>query len=276
MNSSCFSNFNTWYDKSGFEKQKTSIIFNRKYRNLSYYTVVNVLLDRSSKAIITVNETGNSITAFAYTEKPELTDNNLITEEYSIGELTSLLSSNKVTTFVKINPHSYNADTINTCEDVIYCPLLDKTSKQLTITSLNQTLPLIAINHSKVKLMNFEAVYGFFRESDLPNDREGRTECILKMINFIKLAAKKTPIKFGSSSVICVFLDFEDPIEENQFIQNYDLMDSYTNIIFVNSQLEIINTYRQKIKYDGDKIETILLPIIEWQKNNNPARQELL
>ena len=77
-------------------------------------------------------------------------------------------------------------------------------------------------------------------------------------------------------SVICLFLDFEDQIEEEQFIQDYDLLDPYSNVIFVNSRLEIINTYRQKITYNGDRMETILLPIIDWQKNNNFLRQEIL
>ena len=124
--------------------------------------------------------------------------------------------------------------------------------------------------------MNFEAIYGFFRDSDLPADRDLRTSHILKMIDFIEFALKRTPVKFGSSSVICIFLDFEDSIEENQFIQDFELMDNYSNVIFVNSSLEIINSYRQKIDYDGEQMETILLPIINWQKENNLVRQELI
>ena len=48
-------------------------------------------------------------------------------------------------------------------------------------------------------------------------------------------------------------LDFEDSIEENQFIQEYQLLDHYSNVIFVNSELEILNSYRQKIDYDGER-----------------------
>ena len=47
------------------------------------------------------------------------------------------------------------------------------------------------------------------------------------MIDFIEFTAKRTPIKFGSSSIVCLFLDFENPIEENQFIREYQLMDSF-------------------------------------------------
>ena len=53
-------------------------------------------------------------------------------------------------------------------------------------------------------------------------------------------------------------------------------MDSFSNVLFVNSNLELINSYQQRIQYDGDQMQTILMPIIDWQRNNNPIRQEFI
>lgn len=269
------SDFHQWYKKGNFELQKAAIAPKKRFLNLSYYTIVYVLADDKNKILIT-SESEHSQTAFAYTEAPQsnLDDKSFV--EFTLGELSQQLSTNKLVTFIKVNPLSTTAQTINPCEEIIYCPLRDKMSKQMTITSLHHTLPLLAIDHKKVSTMNFEGIYGFFRDSDLPSDPEERTTHILRMIDFLQFTIARTPIKFGSSSVMCIFLDFDNPIEENQFIQDYELMDSYSNVIFVNSHLEIINSYKQKIEYDGDKMETILLPIINWQKKNNNARQELL
>ena len=269
------SEFHQWYKKANFELQKASVAPKKRFLDLSYYTIVYVLADDQNNTLIT-SESEHSQTAFAYTEAPSpgTVEKNYL--EFTLGELSQQLSTNKLVTFIKINPVSIKANTINSCEEIIYCPLKDQMSKQMTITSLHHTLPLLAIDDKKVSTMNFEGVYGFFRDSDLPSDAEERTAHILKMIEFLQFSIARTPIKFGSSSVMCIFLDFDNPIEENQFIQDYELLDSYSNVIFVNSHLEIINSYKQKIEYDGDKMETILLPIIDWQKKNNNARQELL
>ena len=266
------SDFSIWYKKGNFDAQKASLIPKKRFLNLSYYTIIYVLADSNGEVLIT-NESEQTRTAFAYTDRPS---NKQFIIEFTIGELSRKLSKQRTVTFIKINPVTNNANEINQCEEIIYCPLFDEMSKQKTITSLHHTLPLLAIDDHKVSTMNFEAIYGFFREADLPQETEERTSQILKMIDFINFVVARTPIKFGSSSVMCIFLDFENPIEENQFIQEYSLLDTYSNVIFVNSELEIINSYRQKINYDGDKMETILLPIIDWQKKNNNARQELL
>lgn len=270
------SNFLSWYEKINFDAQMLSIQKPKQFLNLSYYSIVYVQIDAQSKKIFQAQETEGALTSFAFTSHPTQNTDGYYYDEYTIGELASLLSKNKIPQFIKINPITLEKNKINCCEEIIYCPLLDPSSKQFTFTSLDQTLPLMAINQKKVNCMNFEAIYGFFRDYDLPKEPEERINHIFKMIKFINFITKRTPIKFGSSSIICIFLDFENLIEENQFIQEYQLFDSYSNVIFVNQNLDIINTYRQKIEYNGDKMETIILPIINWQKNNNMIRQELL
>ncbi len=272
MDISTNSTFLTWYQKINLDEHKRMIKTQKNYHHLGYYSVVYT--ETKNNNPITHNESTGAFTVFAYTKKPEIVDVNF--EEFTIGELSKRLFNQTKPTLIKLNPDSTLEDQINSCEEIIFCPREDKMSKQLTITSLDQTLPLMAIDQAKVESLNFEAIYAFFRDTDLPASREERTHHILKMIEFIQFSLKRTPIKFGSSSVMCIFLDFEDPIEENQFIQEYRLLDSYSNVIFVNSELEIINSYRQKIEYDGEKMETILLPIINWQKSNNLVRQELL
>ena len=276
MDSASSLSFTAWYEKTDFEAHQNLMINPKKHYDLSYYSIVYVITNNATGEIYLNNETQNSLGVFVYTALPKQANSKFNFAEYTIGELSQRLSRNTKPTFIKVNSPSIEDGVINPCEEIIYCPLMDKMSQQLTITSLDQTLPLMAIDSKKVQTMNFEAIYGFFRDAELPKDRGERTQHIFKMIEFIKFATKRTPIKFGSSSIICIFLDFDDPIEENQFIQDYELFDNYSNVIFVNSQLEIINSYRQKIAYDGDKMETILLPIINWQKSNNIVRQELL
>jgi len=270
------SNFLSWYEKVNFDAQKQSIRKPAEYLNLSYYSIVYVQVHSSTKDFYQIFETEGALTTFAFTAQPTSENKEFIFEEYTIGELSLILSQNKIAQLIKINPVTHDQHKINQCEEIIFCPLKDMNSKQLTFTALDQTLPLMAIDQKKVHSMSFEAVYGFFRDSDFPTDSVARTNHIFKMIHFIEFALKRIPLKFGSSSVICIFLDFDNPIEENQFIQDYELLDTYSNVIFVNNNLEIVNTYRQKIEYNGDKMETILMPIINWQKDNNSARQELL
>ena len=198
--------FNQWYQKGNFELQKATIAPKKRFLDLSYYTIVYVLADKKDE-ILVVNESENSLTAFAFTENPTTKQNGLNYLEFTLGELSQQLSSNRLITFIKINPQTTNSNELNKCEEIIFCPLKDKMSRQLTITSLHHTLPLLAIDDKKVSTMNFEGVYGFFRDTDLPQDTNDRTTHILKMIDFLQFVTARTPIKFGSSSVMCIFLE---------------------------------------------------------------------
>ena len=273
-------NFNSWLKKIRFSEQKNSIRQQRPYHALSYYSVVYALTKKSGEIFLTTEANG-SYTAFAFTSQDHfqktcsehLDDYTLM--EYTVGELSNSLEHESNITLIKINADSINANEINICDQIIISPIKDKLSGQRTITEGDKTLPLVALDRNKVQKMGFEAVYGFFRQEELRSD-DSRTEDILQMIDFIEFTAKRTPIKFGSSSIVCLFLDFENPIEENQFIREYQLMDSFSNVLFVNSNLELINSYKQRIQYDGDQMQTILMPIIEWQRSNNPIRQEFI
>ena len=105
--------------------------------------------------------------------------------EYTIGELSNSLEHEKDLTLIKINPDTIRANEINTCDQIIISPIKDKLSGQRTITEGDKTLPLVALDRSKVQKMGFEAVYGFFRQDELRKD-DSRTEDILQMIDFIE------------------------------------------------------------------------------------------
>ena len=273
--------FHQWLTKNKFLEQKNSIENSGKYLALSYYSIIFVPVDQDEN-IQFLEEVNGTKTFPVFTDRPNSNkfEKFKFYTEYTLGELCSDIQQNYQNSgymqLIKINPQTVEKNKINPCEEIIFCPMIDSKTNQLTITSLDKTLPLMALDQSKIKKMGFEAVYGFFRDGELSNKPELRTQSIFEMIDFLNFVLKRTPLKFGSSSIFCLFLDFENPIEENQFIQDYKLLDTYSNVLYVNSNLDLINSYRQKISYEGDQMETILLPIINWQQNNNLVRQELI
>ena len=78
----------------------------------------------------------------------------------------------------------------------------------------------------------------------------------------------RIPMAKGSGTFICILLNLENTMEEAAFIRNYQLLDKYTDLLFVNSKLEILTGDLHTIKYEGSTIDQIFRPMIEWQVSN--------
>ena len=78
--------------------------------------------------------------------------------------------------------------------------------------------------------------------------------------------APRVPIKKGSGSFLAVLLNLENDLEERAFIRDYSMFDDYSDSIFVTSKLKMLSGNLEEIHYDGNSIDTIFGPIINWQR----------
>ncbi len=63
-------------------------------------------------------------------------------------------------------------------------------------------------------------------------------------------------------------------MEESAFIRSYKTFDTYADVIFVNSNLELLTGDLTPIPYDGNQIDTIFAPIIYWQKSQQMLQHQ--
>ena len=61
-------------------------------------------------------------------------------------------------------------------------------------------------------------------------------------------------------------LNLENDLEERAFIRDYSMFDDYSDSIFVTSKLKMLSGNLEEIHYDGNSIDTIFGPIINWQR----------
>ncbi|EQC49047.1 hypothetical protein M899_2753 [Bacteriovorax sp. BSW11_IV] len=188
---------------------------------------------------------------------------------YMIGDLINEIHNDKNIEVIKFNPVLYKGDNGTSeylCEEIIIAPLYDQLTQKQMVTDPEEALALLAINPQDQKRIGLEIVFYSITNKLLPENKEHREEILKNKIEELAFYAPRVPIKRGSGSLFAVLLNLDNIMEETAFIRQYKTFDSYSNIIFVTSDLNIRTGSYETIPYNGDHIDSVFLPIIKWQR----------
>lgn len=257
------------------------------YSSLSYYDLVEVAIDENGAPLLFEEKaTGYSFYSIfsnrgltrrvskAHTWD-EVTEGNfechelLKTKTTMLGELVFDLRTQKQVAVIKINPiktQTTNGLIFNLAEELIFAPIFDGFTSKFMMTEPDEAKALLAVNPNDEARFGIEFVFYMITNKDLPIEKEEREPLLQEKIKELAFMAPRIPMKRGSGTLFCVLLNLENEMEENAFIRTYKTFDSYADVLFVNSNLEIRTGDLVQLPYNGDKIDTIFLPMIEWQR----------
>lgn len=187
-----------------------------------------------------------------------------------LGELVDELKKEQKEASIKINPVfvelSQGIEPYLFSEDVVFAPQLDNFTQKLLLTDPEDAKALLAISPEDQKRFGIELVFYMMTTRGLPDEKEERERLLREEIEKLSYIAPRTPIKKGSGSFLAVLLNLENDFEERAFIRSYSMFDSHSDIVFVTSNLELLDGRLEDIPFKGDKIDTIFMPLINWQR----------
>jgi len=281
---------------------KSEIITNKianyknSFKELNYYDLVEVLVDKEGEPLLyeTVKtDELNNASYIIFTQpqfvsrlnRPYALDEitlgkfethnelSLITKKFMLGDLIKKNKTKKFLQSIKVNPVFHTdvntGDNVLLCEDVVVGPIFDPLTKKLMVTDPEEGLALLAIHPADEARMGMELVFYCITNRTLPDSGEDRAEALQERIEQLSFISSKVPIKRGSGSVFVAVLNLDNPIEEAAFIRSYKTFDNHSDIIFVTSALKILTGEMEEIPYNGDSIDTIFMPIINWQRSSH-------
>ncbi|MBI2518956.1 MAG: hypothetical protein HYV97_01000 [Bdellovibrio sp.] len=193
-----------------------------------------------------------------------------IARQFMLGDLITRFQNSKQPTVIFLNPikiSPYEGHEYIT-EEIIFCPIVDPVSKKL-VTTTDEALALLAISHEDMARFGIEIVFHLITNDRAPEDRNLRETYLKAKIQELSFMAPRIPVRRGSGSVLCVMLILDNLMEEMAFIRHYKTLDPYADVIFVTSNLELLDGDMNLIPYDGSQIDTIFSPIIDWQRSRH-------
>jgi hypothetical protein len=258
--------------------------YKNKFSNLGYYDIVFVQVNDeghpiqseascfnafTSKDLVTRSLTANDYFDIA-NDKYSLPVTQVNLRPYMLGDLVFSLCDSKKVQYIKINPVLTQEDSKEVLlhEEIIFIPIQDQLTGKFMLTPPEEAMALLALNPEDQKRMGMEMVFYCVTNKNLPERYEDREEILAEMIEELSFCGPRVPIKKGSGSLLCVILNLENAMEETAFIRNYKTLDEHSDVIFVTSDLKIKTGDLHQINYDGDSIDTIFGPIINWQRSN--------
>ena len=189
---------------------------------------------------------------------------------FMLGDFVDKIKQKNKPTPIRLNPILVGQSLKESkwmCQNIIMAPLFDELTHKFMTTNPDDALALLAIHPDDQKRFGIEMVFHIISNHSAPEPGEERDEYLLLKINELAFIAPRVPIKKGSGSVLCIVLNLDNKVEETAFIRSYQTLDPHSDIIFVNSNLELMTGDMQPIKYNGEQIDTIFSPIINWQNN---------
>lgn len=249
---------------------------------LSFYDLVHVAVNENSEReeplfYSASNEDTKAYLAFTDLKMIERMGEGYKTKTYMLGELVRLVQDAKKVKAIKINPVKINGSKspVTLAEDFVMVPLFDEVTKKSLLTDPEEALALLAIHPEDQARLGIEFVFYCLTSKHLPEDKEERESVLRQKVEELAFYAPRVPLRKGSASLLCVVLNLENSMEEAAFIRNYRTFDKHADLIFVTSALEILTGELERISYDGEHIDGIFGPLIEWQKIRQQKSQSL-
>lgn len=271
---------NTMYsnkDLQDWEKALLSEVKSETKESSCFYKLVHTIVNEKNEIIKVFSKDNTFHFTPSFTNQNKALNfiklhldqvNSFTPKTFMLGDLIDKIKSESKIKFVFVNPvYSDNTPTSFQTEEIIVAPLYDQRTNKLMTSSPDEALALIAIHPNDQKRFGIEMVFHIITDQSLKEQNaEMRKKELYQKIKELTFIAPRLPIKKGSSSVFCILLNMDNALEEAAFIRNYKLMDQYSDVIFVNSSLELMSGDMDLIKYDGEHIDTVFTPIIEWQQ----------
>lgn len=269
--------------------------FSRSFETLSYYDLVSVVVDENQvpslqrqhpqdvpSYLAFTSPTYIQKIARGYSESEILTnqfDPTVATElhlkTYMLGDLIESVMENSDIQPIKINPVFWKKESEDfpfiVCEEVLFAPLFDKTTKKMMMTNPENALALLAIDPQDQSRFGIEVVFHALNPNDYSSETEIWQKQLLEELNKLAFYISRVPMRKGSGNFYCVLLNLENIVAERAFIRNYNCFESFISPVFVTSGLELLSGTMKSISYDGEKIDTIFGPLIQWQKSQEKS-----
>lgn len=263
--------------------------YKNKFKKLSSYQLVHVLVDSETCTPIVEKQNPNDTDSFLVFTEPALASR--LEKTYSkaevgykpdqlqapkrrlqvmmMGHLMEALKDKGRGTTVKINPIYVEAgegmEPFLYAEEVLFAPQFDETTQKFLLSDPDDATALLAIRPDDEKRFGIQAIYYLITTRGLPDDHEERADYLRDKIEELAFMAPRVPIRKGAGSFLAVLLNLENDLEERAFIREYPMFDDYSDSIFVTSQLKMLSGTLEEIHYNGDHIDTIFGPLVKWQ-----------
>lgn len=256
-------------------KDRTTISHKLKAKDSNsephYFQLVEVIVDDNNKPK-KLKDPLTQDESYAIFNHKDLTQNtDFKTSTMMFGTFVYSICDSKQISSILINPRNETLNNIQflAFDEVVFSPLKDSFTKHYMLTPPDQAKALLAINPSDRERIGCELVFYVITNQSVSSDSSKREEELQEKIRELAFLAPRIPIKKGSGSFLVVIVNLENKMEESAFIRSYNTYGSYSDVIFVTSDLEIKSGDFETIEYNGDHIDTIFTPIIEWQKNKH-------
>lgn len=259
--------------------------------SLGYYDIVHVLVDENEKFLKLYPENSKRGNYCIFTEengclrlRTSSDIKNIQTNffnfdsDYSIefktkkvmlGHLIDSLKDFDMPQTIKVNPIWANKDDekLLLSEEVLFAPIFDQVTKKYLISDPSDAIALLAVSPDEQKRFGIELTFYMITNKGLPEDQDRRAAELRSTIDGLSFMIPRIPQKKGSATFFVTIINLENPLEEMAFIRNYPMLDDYANCLFVTSDFKMRSGNLQEIHYDGEQIDTIFMPMIEWQKS---------
>jgi hypothetical protein len=159
-------------------------------------------------------------------------------------------------------------------EEVLWSALRAPLTGKLMTSPPEEALALLAIDQKDQERFGINFVFHMISNLSAPEAGEEREIYLKEKIRELAHFIPRVPIGFGSASIYCILLNLDNAMEETAFIRDYQTFDPYSDVLFVTSSLELLTGKLRPIKIQGEQIDTIFGPIIEWQRHHNPLRSQ--
>jgi hypothetical protein len=266
--------------------------YKNRSQKLNSYQLVHVLVDENEKPIIEKQNPldTNSYLVFTTPSLASRLETTFKREEIEsakdfklqaptrklkimmIGHLVEELKHCGMSTSIKVNPLYIEAgaglEPFLYAEEVLFAPQFDEVTQKYLMSDPDDAKALLAIRPEEEKRFGIEIIYYLITTRGLPDEQEEREKFLKDRIEELAFMAPRIPIKKGSGSFLAVLLNLENDLEERAFIRDYPMFDDYSDSLFVTSQLMILSGALEEIHYNGDKIDTIFTPMIQWQRSH--------
>ncbi len=254
------------------------------YKSLSSYDVVHVLVGHDGEPCVTKSHDNEAATYLIFTdsslarrvqdfyELSALSDLStpqsepLTIKHMMLGELVRVIKASGKNSPIKVNAFKTKEFGF-LCEEVLFTPVLDSFTGKSLMTDPSEAKALLALDPKEEKRFGMEFTFYLMTNQNVPEVIEERQNYLKDKIEELSFIAPRIPMMKGSGTFLVVILNLENEIEEQAFIRDYKMFDEYSSILFVTSGLRLLTGNLEEIHYNGEQIDRIFLPMINWQKN---------
>ena len=175
------------------------------------------------------------------------------------------LQNDSKVSYIKVDPRLEEGQLF--CDNVLFSPLFDSFTQKSLMTNPGDAKALLALNAKDEKRFGMELTFYVVTNHQLAESGELRQKQLKEKIEELAFTAPRIPMRKGSGCFLIVIINLENEFEENAFIRDYQMFDEHSNVLFVTSSLRFLDGHFNEIHYNGEQIDTIFGPMVNWQKN---------